>query len=845
MTKFSVSGMSCAACSAAVERAVKKVSGVTFCAVNLLTNTMQTEGGSTEEIIAAVSRAGYAAKLYEAPKETDTGKETKQLKKRLAVSLVLLLPLLYFSMGHIFGIHHDFYISGIVQLLLTLAIAFVNRKFFISGFSSLARLSPNMDSLVAIGATASFAYSCTVLLNGSGMLYFESAAMILTLITVGKTLEASAKGHTTDALRGLAKLAPDLATVVKNGKEQKIPASELKTDDEFIVRAGEKFAADGIIIEGNAAIDESALTGESIPADKSAGDKVYTATINLSGFVRVSATTVGEETTLSKIIRLVADAASQKAPVAKAADKVSAIFVPVVLGIAFITTFVWLLLGAEFSYALARGISVLVISCPCALGLATPVAIMVGSGIGAKNGILFKTATALEQTGKIKCAALDKTGTLTTGKMRLSDVISYSDELETVAYSLETASNHPIAKAISETLIQKTPMLQAISFDKIEELPGKGIIASKENTLYLAGNSAYISEYSKIQPDTAREITRLENEGQTVVIFAKTPCRTSNLAPHQQLTASAFMRGELTANSEGACDRRAIIGLLSVSDTLKPDAISAIEELKQLSVRPVMLSGDNKRAAKHFANSAGIEEYYAELLPADKEKIIRSLCSKQLTAMVGDGINDAPSLKAADIGIAIGKGTDVAIDSADVVLMRDTLTSLTSAVKLSRAVLKNIHENLFWAFFYNALGIPLAAGVFAKYGVEITPPLCAAAMSLSSFCVVTNALRLNFAKIGSTENTDKNSANTDYNIHVAHGTEVSSMTQTIRIEGIMCPHCEARIKQALMQTDGITNAVVSHETGTAVVELSKEIAPETFEQLINNLGYKFVSVSDK
>lgn len=827
--------MNCAACSAAVERAVKKVDGVIYCAVNLLTNSMQTEGGKTEDIIAAVKHAGYSAKLYEAPKEPDTNAEIKQLQQRMIISLLLLLPLLYFSMGGMFGLKHNFYVSAIAQLLLTLAIAVVNRNFFISGFSALIHITPNMDSLVALGATASFVYSCAVVLRGSGMLYFESAAMILTLITVGKTLEARSKGRTTDALRGLAQLAPDFATVIKDGIEAKIPASDIKAGDEFIVRAGEKFPADGEILEGHAAIDESALSGESIPVDKTAGDKVYTATINMSGFVRVKATSVGEDTTLSKIIRLVADAASQKAPVAKAADKVSAIFVPLVLAVSFITTAVWLLLGAEFSYALARGISVLVISCPCALGLATPVAIMVGSGVGAKHGILFKTAMALEQTGKIKSIALDKTGTLTTGKMQLNQAVSYSDMLETVACSVESASNHPVAKAISDALLAQNPKLQKITFDNIQELPGKGILAEKDGELFLAGNSTYIAEYGEIKQDITQEITRLENEGQTVVLFAKV----TSHAPH------ALNIGEAAPQLNTQHSVLNTLGLLSVSDTLKSDAVSAITELKKLGVRPVMLSGDNNRAAKTFANIAGIEEYYAQLLPSDKEQIVRTLCGKQLTAMAGDGINDAPSLKAADIGIAMGKGTDIAIDSADVVLMRDTLMTLPSAIKLSRAVLKNIHQNLFWAFFYNALGIPLAAGAFAGFGLEISPTFCAAAMSLSSFCVVTNALRLNFAKIEAEQNPHKITTNSAYNIDIANRTETQAMTQTIHIEGIMCPHCEARIKEALEQTDGIKKATVSHETGTAIVELSKEIAPEAFEELINSLGYKFVSVGSK
>ncbi|MDO4952268.1 MAG: heavy metal translocating P-type ATPase [Synergistaceae bacterium] len=795
--KFSVTGMSCAACSAAVERAVKKVSGVTSCSVSLLTNSMQVEGGSAEEIIAAVIKAGYGAKLYEAEKEYSADEETKCLKRRLAVSAILLLPMMYFSMGHIFGADFKFYVSGLLQLLLAAAIMFVNRKFFTSGFASLARRSPNMDSLVALGSAASFIYSCAVLAKGEGHLYFDSAAMILTLITVGKTLEAHSKGRTTDALKGLAKLAPDFATVVRDGKEMRVPAAEIAAGDEFVVRAGEKFPADGIVVSGRASVDESALTGESLPVDKAEGDKLFTATLNLSGFVRVKALSVGEDTMLSKIIKLVFDAAAQKAPAAKIADRVAAVFVPSVIGIALATLCGWLLAGKDFIFALSRGISVLVISCPCALGLATPVAIMVGSGAGAKNGILFKTAASLEQTGKISIMALDKTGTLTSGEMTVSDVVSYSADFEAAAYALESRSSHPVAAAVSARL--KEQNAESLPVENYEELPGNGIFALSAHGMLYAGKPSFVASKVETGGEVARDVQRLESEGKTVVLIA---------------------------------DEKKILGLSAVSDTLKADAQSAVAELKQLGIRAVLLSGDNERAVKTAAQICGIDEFYAGLLPQDKEKIVSKLKTQGLTAMAGDGINDAPSLKAADIGIAIGKGTDVAIDSADVVLLRDSLSSLVSAVKLSRAVLRNIKQNLFWAFFYNALGIPLAAGVFSPFGLKLSPTFCAAAMSLSSFCVVANALRLNFVKINGAKSVI---------IKRSDKREDFLMTKTIHAEGIMCPHCEARIKQALEQLDGVKQAVVSHEKGTAVVELSKEIENGKFEAVINELGYKFIS----
>ncbi len=799
--KFSVTGMNCAACAQAVEKAVSRVDGVTFCAVNLLTNSMQTEGGDTQEIIAAVVKAGYGASLYEKPREDFADAVTRQLKKRLLISLCLLLPLMYFSMGHIFGVCHDFYLSGFVQFLLTAAIMYVNRRFFTGGFAALARRSPNMDSLVALGAAASFLYSCAVLGKGGGHLYFESAAMILTLITVGKMLEARAKGRTTDALKGLSKLAPDFAVVVRDGKELRIPAAEITAGDEFVVRAGEKFPADGIVVSGSASVDESALTGESVPVDKSEGDRVFTATLNLSGFVRAKALSVGEDTTLAKIIRLVSDAASQKAPVAKIADRTAAVFVPCVICIAGVTALCHLAVGRDFAFALSRAVSVLVVSCPCALGLATPVAIMAGSGAGAKNGILFKTAASLEQTGKITALALDKTGTLTTGKMKVSDIAAFSDDFEAVAYTLESRSSHPAAKAVAEALKQR--QTGELSAEDYKEISGHGVSAVIRGRRYFAGNPRYIASQSTIMPEEDNYILRLENEGKTVV---------------------------------AAADSEKLLGIAALSDTLKAEAEQAVRELKELGISCVLLSGDNERAVKAVAESAGIEKFHAALLPQEKEAIVRGMREKDFTAMAGDGINDAPSLKAADIGIAIGKGTDVAVECAEVVLVKDSLLSLPAAVRLSRAVLRNIKQNLFWAFFYNALGIPFAAGVFSPRGIQLSPSFCAAAMSLSSFCVVSNALRLNFTNIygvksGIIETESKKNE-----------TEESKMTKTIHAEGIMCPHCEARIKQALEQFDGVESAVVSHEKGTAVVRLSEEIENGKFETLINELGYKFVSI---
>ncbi len=798
--KFSITGMNCAACAATVERAVSSVNGVTFCAVNLLTNSMQTEGGNAQDIILAVNKAGYGASFYIKPDKDFMQFETELLRKRLFVSLCLLLPLMYFSMGHMLGIKHNFYFSGIVQLVLTILIMFVNRDFFTSGFIALLRCTPNMDTLVALGASASFVYSCAVLLNTEGHLYFESAAMILTLITVGKMLEAHAKGRTTDALKGLSKLAPDFATVIRDGEEQHITVSEISAGDEFVVRAGEKFPADGIIVSGDASVDESALSGESIPVDKTVGDNVFTATVNLSGFVRARAVSVGEDTALSKIIKLVTDAASQKAPVAKTADKVAAVFVPFVICIAFFTFVGWFAAGRDIAFALSRSISVLVVSCPCALGLATPVAIMVGSGLGAKNGILFKTAAAIEQTGKITLLALDKTGTLTAGNMEVSDVVSYDSGFESIVYALENRSTHPVAKAISAFM--KNKGVGEIYAENYKEIAGHGVSAVICGRKVCAGKPAYIGSVSVISPEAERDILRFENEGKTVIAVAST---------------------------------EKLLGVIALSDTLKADVAQTICEIRQLGIHSVLLSGDNARSVKATALKAGIEEFYAELLPQEKELLLRRFSSKGFTGMVGDGINDAPSLKAADVGFAMGRGTDIAADSAEVVLMNDSLHALTGAIRLSRAVLRNIKQNLFWAFFYNVLGIPMAAGIFSPFGLQLSPSVCAAAMSLSSFCVVSNALRLNFVQIyGSKSVIIADSNYTE--------TEKNSMTKTIYAEGIMCPHCEARIKQALEQLDGVESAVVSHEKGTAEVKLSKEVENEKFEALINELGYKFVSI---
>lgn len=850
MKQFSVTGMSCAACSARVEQAVGKVPGVTSCAVSLLTNSMGVEGtAGSAEIIAAVQGAGYGASELGAERSSakedalsDTG--TPALKKRLIASIVFLVILMYLSMGHmmwgfplpgLLGENHA--AMGLAQLLLTAVIMVINQKFFISGFKGLLHKAPNMDTLVALGAGAAFVYSTYALFAmieamGTGdseavmaymhEFYFESAAMILTLITVGKTLEARSKGKTTDALKSLMKLAPKTATVVRDGAEVTIPADRIVKGDIFVVRPGESIPADGIVLEGSSAVNESALTGESIPAEKTEGDPVSAATVNQTGFLRCEAAKVGEDTALAQIIRMVSDAAATKAPIAKTADKVSGVFVPVVMTIAAVTAAVWLLLGESVGFALARGISVLVISCPCALGLATPVAIMVGSGVGAKNGILFKTAASLEEAGKVRIAVLDKTGTITSGEPRVTELFpteGVSDRaLLALACSLEAKSEHPLARAV----IRKAEE-EGISPEPIEDFAvqaGSGLTAKRGGKTLAGGNLDFIRRFADV-PEAASEQARLLSEqGKTPLFFAE---------------------------DEKLC------GIIAAADTVKEDSPQAVAELRNMGIRVVMLTGDNERTARAVGAQAGVDEVIAGVLPEGKEAAIRELQKLGKVAMVGDGINDAPALTRADVGIAIGAGTDVAIDAADAVLVKSRLSDVPAAIRLSRATLRNIRENLFWAFIYNAAGIPLAAGVFtAALGWSLNPMFGAAAMSLSSFCVVSNALRLNFLDI--------HSAKHDRAIKVGHGdrtvpdddkikngqpdsgksTEkgtVTNMEKTMKIEGMMCGHCEARVKKCLEELDGVSEAKVSHADGTAVVTMSAEVSDDVLKQAVEAQGY--------
>lgn len=810
MEKYKVEGMSCAACSARVEKAVSAVSGVDSCSVNLLTNSMIVEGSASEEsIIVAVEDAGYKASKEGLKKETSFDDETRKLKNRLIFSVVFLLVLMYFSMGKMlfgieyFGIFRESPLAvGIIQMILSLAVMIINKKFFISGFRSLRHKAPNMDVLVSMGSLAAFIYSSCVLymladatLKGNHELmhelshgfYFESAAMIPTLITVGKMLESYSKGKTTNAIKSLMDLAPKTATVIRNGKEVVIKASEIVLGDIFILTPGKSVPADGVVIEGTSSVDESALTGESMPVDKVINDKVWQATINKAGYLKCRATGVGEETTLSKIIKLVSDAASTKAPISRIADKVSGVFVPVVVIIALITTFVWMIIGKNIGFSLARGICVLVISCPCALGLATPVAIMVGSGVGAKKGILFKTSVALEKTGKAKVIALDKTGTITKGEPRVTDIISDDEnELLKIAYSLEKQSEHPLAKAINIKCEETAVIPYEIS--EFTSLTGSGVKALAGKDLLLGGNTSLIGKEVTLSDETLSMVEKLSNEGKTPLLFAK---------------------------------NNVLAGIIAVSDTVKEDSREAIENLKKMGIRTVMITGDNKRTAEAIGSEIGIDEIISDVLPADKEKAVRNLKQNGTVIMVGDGINDAPALVAADVGIAIGAGTDIAIESADVVLTRSTLSDVVTAIKLGKATLKNIHENLFWAFFYNAIGIPLAAGVFiSTLGWELNPMFGAAAMSLSSFCVVTNALRLNFFK----ENKKRK--------------EIKSMETILKIEGMMCPRCEAHVKKALEEIEGVTEAIASHEKGEAVVKTNKEIPFEELKKVVEEEGYK-------
>ncbi|HIS42610.1 MAG TPA: heavy metal translocating P-type ATPase [Candidatus Limiplasma pullicola] len=830
MKQYQVTGMSCAACSARVEKAVSKVPGVTSCSVSLLTNSMGVEGSAAEQaVIAAVEAAGYGASVKgaasaPAPAQSDplADHETPALKRRLLSSLVFLVLLMYLSMGHMmWGWPAPAFLAdnpvamGLAQLLLTVIIMVINQRFFISGFKSLWHKSPNMDTLVALGSTASFVYSVYALFAMTGAqargdaaqamswmheFYFESAAMILTLITVGKMLEARSKGRTTDALKGLMKLAPQTATLMIDGQERTVPIAQVQTGDVFVVRPGENIPVDGVVLEGHSAVNESALTGESIPVDKAEGDAVSAATVNQSGYLRCRATRVGEDTTLSQIIRMVSDAAATKAPIAKVADRVSGVFVPVVIGIALLATAVWLVTGADFGYALARGISVLVISCPCALGLATPVAIMVGNGKGAKNGILFKTAVSLEEAGKVRVVALDKTGTITTGQPRVTDVLPApgvtEEALIAAAYALEQRSEHPLARAVVERA--ESLQLKAQEVSGFTALPGNGLTAMLDGETLSGGSLTFISGRTEVSGDMRAQADRLSGEGKTPLLF----CRGGRL-----------------------------LGMIAVADAIKPESPQAVRELQNMGVRVVMLTGDNQRTAEAIGRQAGVDQVIAGVLPDGKESVIRSLQSQGKVAMVGDGINDAPALTRADIGIAIGAGTDVAIDAADVVLMNSRLTDVPAAIRLSRATLRNIHENLFWAFIYNIIGIPLAAGVFIPLlGWQLNPMFGAAAMSLSSFCVVSNALRLNLF--------DPHSARKDHKIKFAK--ERKTMEKTLKIEGMMCTHCSGRVKKALEEVPGVLSAEVSHESGTAVVTLDAPVDDAVLKKAVEEQGYQVV-----
>ena len=843
MEQYNVTGMSCAACSARVEKAVSKVPGVTACSVSLLTNSMGVEGtAAPAQVIAAVQQAGYGASLKgaaQAAPDPLEDRETPVLKRRLMASLGFLLVLMYFSMGHMmwgwpvpafFARNHV--AMGLLELLLTVAVMVINQKFFISGFKSLWHRAPNMDTLVALGATAAFGYSTYALFamtdaqvrgDMDGVmhfmmeLYFESAAMILTLITVGKMLEARSKGRTTDALKSLMKLAPKTATVVRGGAEAVIPVEQVQPGEEFVVRPGENIPVDGVLLEGSSAVNEAALTGESITVDKAPGDPVSAATINQAGFIRCRATRVGQDTTLSQIILMVSDAAATKAPIAKAADRVSGIFVPAVIAIAAVTTVVWLLLGRGAGFALARGISVLVISCPCALGLATPVAIMVGNGVGAKNGILFKTAVSLEQTGKVDIVALDKTGTITSGEPRVTDVAPApgvgQDELVRAAFALEQKSEHPLARAVLD--YGRTAGLAPEPVTGFAALPGNGLRAVLQGRTLVGGSESFLDSQTRVPDAVRREGRRLAEQGKTPLYFA--------------------------------ADGR-VLGLIAVADVIKEDSPQAVRELQNMGIHVVMLTGDNERTARAIGAQAGVDEVIAGVLPDGKEQVIRDLQRRGKVAMVGDGINDAPALTRADMGIAIGAGADVAIDAADIVLMKSRLSDVPAAIRLSRATLRNIHENLFWAFFYNTIGIPLAAGVFIPLGLTLNPMFGAAAMSLSSFCVVSNALRLNWFKLRDPRHDQKRRGRRPgkqpARPQTTDETEELSMKRTIKIEGMMCPHCEARVKKALEALPGVTEAVASHEAGTAVVTLSEPVEDEALKKAVEEQDYTVVGIEN-
>lgn len=859
MKQYTVTGMSCAACSARVEKAVSKVDGVTSCSVSLLTNSMGVEGSATDaQIVEAVEQAGYGASPKGTATESENDKannsleqlkaaqdalvdrETPKLRNRLIASLIFLVVLMYFSMGHMMWgwplpefFNGNHVAMGLLQLLLTVAVMVINQKFFISGFKGLIHGAPNMDTLVALGSAASFGYSVYALfamtaaqVNGDmdavmsymHEFYFESAAMILALITVGKMLEAHSKGKTTDALKSLMQLAPKTATVVRDGVEQEISVDAVKKGDIFVVRPGENIPVDGEIIDGTTAVNESALTGESIPVDKQPKDAVSAATVNQSGFIKCRATRVGEDTTLSQIIQMVSDAAATKAPIAKIADRVSGVFVPAVIAIAIITIIAWLIAGETVGFALARGISVLVISCPCALGLATPVAIMVGNGKGAKSGILFKTAASLEATGRTQIVALDKTGTITSGEPKVTDIVpdetffeetgNNAGKLLAIAASVEAKSEHPLAKAIMERA--KTDEIAVAEVTDFSAVVGNGLTAILAGKMIKAGNLAFVSKFVKVSDDMRAKAVEFSKEGKTPLFFA-------------------------------ADDR--LCGIIAVADTIKEDSPEAVRQLKNMGIRVVMLTGDNEQTANAIGKQAGVDEVIAGVLPDGKEAVIRKLKKQGRVAMVGDGINDAPALTRADMGIAIGAGSDVAIDAADVVLMKSRLIDVPAAVRLSRATLTNIHENLFWAFFYNVIGIPLAAGLwYPLLGWKLNPMFGAAAMSLSSFCVVTNALRLNLCRVYDPKHDRKATPDRKNKTNKPNESEEKSMTKTMNIEGMMCGHCEARVKKALEALDAVSEAAVSHESGTAVVTLSSDISDEKLKETVEAEDYKVTSI---
>ena len=848
MKQFNVTGMSCAACSARIEKAVGGIDGVTACSVSLLTNSMGVEGTASDaDIIAAVEKAGYGASVKDGKSRNEadeknalTDKETPALKKRLITSVAFLLVLMYFSMGHMMWnfplpsfMNGNHLAMGLVQLLLCIVIIFINRKFFTSGFKALVNRAPNMDTLVALGSSAAFVYSLIVLFMMTDSVMrgdsarttelmdkfnFESAAMILTLITVGKTLEARSKGKTTDALKRLIELAPDTANVIRDGAEITVPAAELKIGDIFAVRPGEKIPVDGVVIEGSSAVNEAALTGESVPVDKAEGDSVCSATVNQSGYIKCRATRVGEDTTLSQIIKTVSDAAATKAPIAKTADKVSGVFVPVVISIAAVTAAVWFFISRDIGYALERGISVLVISCPCALGLATPVAVMVGNGVGAKNGILFKTAASLEETGRIQIVALDKTGTVTNGTPAVTDIIpadgKTEEELLKFAGSLEAKSEHPLAKAVTDFCMQKNVPLSETEY--FTALPGAGLTAKLNGKAVFGGNQKLVSEKIKISKKMLEKADRLAEDGKTPLFFA---------------SSDEFY------------------GIIAVADVIKEDSAAAVKQLENMGIRVVMLTGDNKRTARAIGRQVGITDVISDVKPDGKEAVVREFQKFGKVAMVGDGINDAPALTRADIGIAIGAGSDIAIDAADVVLMKSSLSDVPAAIRLSRATLTNIHENLFWAFIYNTIGIPLAAGVLIPLGLTLQPMFGAAAMSLSSFCVCMNALRLNLFKIHETRRDKKRrTAAVDFSEVIPNDEDTvsevgnGSAVRIVHIKGMMCPHCENTVKKALESVDGISNADVSHEKGTAVITLTKDISDDIIAKNVTDKGYEFVSV---